>query len=75
MEKGASGGVKQIRFSAIVTDFFSESIFVDINVMLPLSVCGVVDESHCFTSETASSGGNDIGAKVTVLLSFTFRFL
>lgn len=66
-------GLKSDRFSFIPTVSFIETKLVDGIVTLSFCLQNIV-ESLCVTFETTSSGGWSEGVKVTVQVSFDFRF-
>lgn len=64
----------QIFVLALTPGFIFLSIFVAVNVRLPLCVWVTLDELLCATSEMIASVRWSDGAKATILLSATSRF-
>lgn len=59
----------------MATAFFNQSLFASFFVTLPLCIPDKVDALPYVIFEVTSSCGRSEGAKITVPLSFTIRFL
>lgn len=62
-------------FFAISRHYFTERVFFDMVVTLPLCIRTAVQESLYDTVEATSSGGGSEDGKVSLLLPFTFGVL